>query len=212
MGEKERFDVLENEKIDKEVYYYLENLLKNINIEILGRYEGKLFDLMKRGKLVGWCWETTETAALFMPDDTIIYRANLYLDELKEHYHSFIEFSYEEKQYIFDPCFCMINTRNLYLETFNVDVKGYTSAKEMKEYFLNYVENYPKKEYYSSSSEKFMKKFFGDDYVEKRQKEIVIHDEEDPSAPMYRNGSGYKNIDIENNKINSLTVHYYMGG
>lgn len=82
----------------------------------------------------------------------------------------------------------------------------------MKEYFLNYVENYPKKEYYSSSSEKFMKKFFGDDYVEKRQKEIAIHDEEDPSAPMYRNGSGYKNIDIENNKINSLTVHYYMGG
>lgn len=55
-----------------------------------------------------------------------------------------------------------------------------------------------------------MRDFFGEDLLEKKSKEIVIHDKEDPSAPMYRNGSGYKNINIKGDKIKSLTVHYYM--
>lgn len=215
MSEKQRFEILEKEKIDKNIYYYLEDLLKNTNIEILGKYEGKLFDLMKRGKLEGWCWQTTETAALFMPDDSIVYRGDLYFNKCKTYYHSFIQFNYEKHNYIFDPCLCLINTADLYFEIFNVNIKGQTTAKEIKEYFLNYISNPPKKESYFddeivSATDRFMRKFFGDDYLEQKQKEIVIHDEENPSAPMYRNGSGYKNIDVENNKVKKLTVHYYM--
>ena len=91
MGEKERFDILENEKIDRDIYYYLKNLFEQLNIEILGRYVGNLFDLMKRGKLEGWCWQTTESAALFMQDDTVVYRGNLYFSDYKTYYHSFID-------------------------------------------------------------------------------------------------------------------------
>lgn len=215
MGEKERFDILENEKIDKDIYYYLKNLFEQLNIEILGRYVGNLFDLMKRGKLEGWCWQTTESAALFMQDDTVVYRGNLYFSDHKTYYHSFIEFDYEGKKYVFDPCFCMINTSELYFNTLNVDVKGQVTAKEIKQYFINYINNPPKRENYFSSdivsaTDKYMRKFFGDDYLEEKKKEVVIHDKEDPSAPMYRNGSGYKDIKIDNNKIKSLTVHYYM--
>lgn len=79
---------------------------------------------MKRGKLEGWCWQTTETAALFIPDDTIVYRGNLYLEDYKTYYHSFIEFDYEGEKYVFDQCLCMINTSDLYFNIFNVDVKG----------------------------------------------------------------------------------------
>ena len=204
-----KFEILEQEKIDKNVYYYLENLLSKVNIEILGQYEGKLFDLMKRGKLEGWCWQTTETAALFMPDDVVIYRANLKFAKYDTYYHSFIQFMYEEKDYIFDPCLCMINTADLYLKTFNTEIKGYTSAKEIKEYFLNYISAYPKKENnIITQSDRFMRKFF-ENYIEDKQ-EITVHDKENPYAPMYRNNSGYKDINIENNKIKSLTVHYYM--
>ena len=215
MGEKERFDILEKEKIDKDIYYYLKNLFEQLNIEILGRYVGNLFDLMKRGELEGWCWQTTESAALFMQDDSIVYRGNLYFSDYKTYYHSFIQFDYEGKKYVFDPCLCMINTSDLYFEIFNVDIKGQITAKEIKEFFISYINNPPKKEKYFSSdivtaTDKFMRKFFGDDYLEEKKKEVVIYDKEDPSAPMYRNGSGYKDIKIDNNKIKSLTVHYYM--
>lgn len=215
MNSDERFNTLEQEKIDKEVYYYLQNMFDGLNIEIYGKFEGKLFDLMKKGKLEGWCWQTTESAILFMPDNSIIYRGNLYFNKYKTYYHSFIVFTYGGKDYVFDPCFCMINSADLYFDTFDVDVKGFVTAKEVRDYFINYINNPPERvTYYSKESraacEKFMKKFFGDDYYEKKEKEVVIHDKEDPYAPMYRNGSGYKKINMEDNKIKSLTVHYYM--
>lgn len=212
MGEKERFDILNKEEIDKNVYYYLKNLFEQLKIEILGKHEGKLFDLMKRGLLEGWCWQTTETAALFMPDDDMVYRGNLYFDEYDTYYHGFIVFNYEDKKYVFDPSLGFINSLDLYLDTFNVDIKGKVSAKEIKNYFINFVNNSPKKDY-SNYSDKDMalinmvRELFFDP---NREPEIVIYGKEDPNDPMYRNGSGYKNINIENNKVKSLTVHYYM--
>ena len=38
--------------------------------------------------------------------------------------------------------------------------------------------------------------------------EVVIEDEENPNAPMYRNGVGYK-TELENGKIKRLVAHYY---
>ena len=215
MEQKERFDILKKEKIDIKLYYYLKSFFEHLNIEILGRYKGNLFDLMKSGKLEGWCWQTTESAALFMQDDVLVYRGILYFNDCNTYYHSFIEFEYEDIKYVFDPCLNMINTSDLYFKIFNVDIKGQVTAKEIKEYFINYINNPPKKENYSSSNaiiimDRFMRNYFGDDYLEKKKEEIVIHDKEEPSAPMYRNGSGYKNINIDNNEIKSLTVHYYM--
>ena len=99
-SQKEKFDTLEQETIDKNVYYYLENLFKELIINITGDYEGKLFELMKQDRLESWCWETTEAAALFMPDDTIIYRGDLYFSKYKTYYHSFIKFNYENKYYV----------------------------------------------------------------------------------------------------------------
>lgn len=217
MGEKERVSILEDEKIDKNIYFYLESLFKQLNIEICGRCAGNLFDLMMNGKLEGWCWQTTESAALFMPNDSIVYRGNLYFNDHKPYYHSFIQFDYEGKKYVFDPCLCMINTSDLYFEILKVDVKGQVTAKKIKDFFINYINNSPKKKSFLSSCkvssiERFMKKFFGDDYSLKNANEVVIHDNEDPSAPMYRNGSGYRCVDIDKDKIKSLTVHYYMCG
>ena len=213
MNQKERFEILSNEEIDKEVYLYLKSLLEKLDIEILGKHKGNIIDLMKKGLLEGWCWQTTESAALFMPDNTVVFRANLYFDLNKTYYHSFIKFNYEDNYYIFDPCLCLINTAELYLETFNADIKGYTTSKQIKEYFINYINNPPKKRDYFRGTDninKLMKELFGEETLEESRKEVVIYDKEDPSAPMYRNGSGYKNIELDNNKINSLTVHYYM--
>ena len=217
MDQNERFAILNQEEIDKSIYYYLENLFKEIIIEVTGDYEGKLFELMKCKKLKGWCWETTETAALFMPDDTIVYRGDLYFTKYEVCYHSFIQFNYENTNYVFDPCLCMINTADLYFKVFDVYIKGQTTAKEIKEYFLNFIANPPKKENNFSpeiieAGENFMRKFFGDNYKENKPKEIVVYGEENPSHPMYRNGCGYRDINIEDGKIKKLIVHYYANG
>ena len=77
LTEIERFAEIRMHKVPQEVYNYLKNLFDNLHIEIVGRYEGNLMDLMERGALEGWCWQTTETASLFLPDDSYIERGHL---------------------------------------------------------------------------------------------------------------------------------------
>ena len=82
---------------------------------------------------------------------------------------------------------------------------------------MNYISNPPRKENNFSpeiveESKRFMKHYFGDNYKENKPKEIVIGSDDNPSHPMYRNGCGYKDINIENGKIKSLYVHYYENG
>lgn len=227
MTEKEKFKILREEEITEDVYNYLYDLFDGLNIEIFGDYKGKLFELMKKGRLEGFCWQTTETAALFMPDDVTIYRGNLYFQkynfdfkltlesDYKAYYHGFIGFKYEDKEYIFDPCLGLINSKDLYFNTFNVELKGQTTAKDIKEYFIKYINNPPKSNHYYSiethkAIERFMKNFYSEEALEKVRSEVIVHDKEDPNAPMYRNGSGYRKVEIEDNKVKSLIVHYYM--
>ena len=166
---------------------------------------------MERGLLEGWCWQTTETAALFMPDDTIIYRGNLLFDEYDHYYHSFIGFIYDNKEYIFDPCLGLINSKKLYFNIFDIDLSGSVTARDVKDYFIEYYNNPPKPKHYNGEAEMAMKRFMERYFGEYKQvDQVVIHDKEDPNAPMYRNGSGYRDAEIEDNNIKSLTVHYYM--
>ena len=141
MTEIERFNILNNKDIPIEVWDYLKTLFDGLNIEIIGDYEGKLFEL--------------------------------------------------------------------------IDVKGFVSAGEIKEYFYNYYTNPPKrKTYYSNPEEEerinaFMERIFGK--KENEEYSVEIHDQEDPFAPMYRNGSSYKRVEFdEDKKVKKLTVHYYM--
>ena len=123
--EDEKITILKSEVINKEILIYLQNMFKRLNIEVRNDYKGNLFELMNDGKLRGWCWQSSETAALFMPDDTIVLRGILNFNEKKRIYHGFIEFNYNGKKYIFDPCFGLI-----------VELKGKTTARAVKDYFL----------------------------------------------------------------------------
>ena len=65
--------------------------INNLYIEFLGDYEGSLFELMAVGKLIDWCWQTTESAIVLLNDYDYIERGNLYIDEATpEYYHSWI--------------------------------------------------------------------------------------------------------------------------
>lgn len=206
LTEMERFAKIRMHKAPNEVYEYLKGLFDNLQIEIVGKYEGNLIDLMNKGVLEGWCWQTTETASLFMDDSSYIERGNLKFDLYKLYYHSWIIFKYKGKCYVFDPCLQILCEKSYYDRIFEIQVKGKVTAKEVKEYFINYISNPPKKETNEEVSQ-IMKMLFGEP-SERTKGEVVIEDEENPNAPMYRNGVGYK-TELENGKIKRLVAHYY---
>ncbi len=206
LTEMERFAEIRMHKVPKEVYEYIKSFFDNLHIEIVGKYEGNLMDLMERGVLEGWCWQTTETASLFLPDDSYIERGDLKFASNKLYYHSWINFKYKGKEYIFDPCLQILCEKKYYQKIFEITVKGKVTAKKVKEYFLNYISNPPKKETNEEVSN-IMKMLFGESN-ERTKGEIVIHDEENPNAPMYRNGVGYK-TELKNGQIKKLVAHYY---
>lgn len=207
LSETERFQLIRMHKVPQEVYDYIKKFFDQLHIEIVGMYEGNLFDLMEQGRLEGWCWQTTETASLFLPDDTYIERGDLTFQTGKPYYHSWINFIYNGKEYVFDPCLQILCEKKYYNKIFEISVKGKVSAKKVKEYFINYITNPPKKDENSEASRIF-RMIVGEELLERKKGEVVIEDIENPNAPMYRNGVGYK-TELENGQIKKLIAHYY---
>lgn len=214
LSEEEKFKILRSKIVDSKVVEYLIEKLSNLHIEVLGDYEGNLFELMPIGKLEGWCWQTTESAIVFLNDDDYIERGYLKFDErTPNYYHSWICFKYNNVEYVLDPCLNFLCKKNDYSKIFEINVKGKVSAKEVREELIKQVTT-PKEEDNSESHkafENFMKSFMGDsynDYKEKKKNEVTVHGPEDVNTPLYRNGAGYK-TEISNGKIKKMVVHYY---
>ena len=214
--EEEKFKILRSKKIDAKVIDYLMYKLSDLYIEILGEYEGSLFELMSIEKLESWCWQTTESAIVFLNDDDYIERGNLKLDErTPEYYHSWICFKFNNIEYVLDPCLNLLCQKNDYSEIFEIDVKGKVSAEAVKKELIRQVT--ASKEEDDSAGYKvfqsFMKSCMGesyDSYMEDKKGEVIACGSKDVNAPLYRNDAGYK-TEIANGKIKKLTVHYYTG-
>ena len=214
LSKEEKFKILRSKIVDSKVVEYIIEKLSNLHIEVLGDYEGNLFELMPIGKLEGWCWQTTESAIVFLNDDDYIERGYLKFDErTPNYYHSWICFKYNGVEYVLDPCLNFLCKKNDFSKIFEINVQGKVSAKEVREELIKQVTE-PKEEDNSESHksfENFMKIFMGDsynDYKEKKKNEVTVHGPEDVNTPLYRNGAGYK-TEISNGKIKKMVVHYY---
>ena len=133
LSEEEKFKILRSKIVDLKVVEYLIEKLSNLHIEVLGDYEGNLFELMPIGKLEGWCWQTTESAIVFLNDDDYIERGYLKFDErTPNYYHSWICFKYNGVEYVLDPCLNFLCKKNDYSKIFEINVQGKVSAKEVR--------------------------------------------------------------------------------
>ena len=56
LTKQERFEKIESEKIDIRVYKELKKKFNHLQIEVGGKEEGKLIELMEKRTLQGWCW------------------------------------------------------------------------------------------------------------------------------------------------------------
>ncbi len=215
LTEEEKFKILRSKKIDKKIVEYLISRLSKLHIEVLGNYEGSIFELMPTGQLEGWCWQTTESAIVFFNDDDYIERGNLKFDErTPKYYHSYICFNFNGIEYVLDPCLNFLCQKEDYSKIFEIEVKGKVTAKAVREELIKQVTT-PKEEKDTSEAQKsfetFWKRFLGDSYesyLEKKREEVIVTSLEDVNAPLYRNGAGYK-TELQDGKIKKLTVHYY---
>lgn len=205
-----RFLVLRNNEADSEVYKYLRDILNPLYIEVCGDYEGTVIDLMKRGTLEGWCWQTTNTSIIFFQDEDYISRGNLYFDKEQIYYHSWVCFKYNNQEYVFDPCLNICCKKSLFDKVFEVDVKGIASAKVVREDLIHRIKYPEKKKYYDESSKavKFMSNFLSNSDYHKY--EVTIHGNDDVNTTIYGGIVGYRDLMIENGKIKSLKAHYYL--
>ena len=205
LTEEEIFKVLRSKRINPKVIKYLMDKLNNLHIEVLGEYEGSLFELMPIGKLEGWCWQTTESAIVFLNDEDYIERGYLKLDErTPKYYHSWICFNFDGIEYVLDPCLSFLCKKCDYSKIFENDVKAKVSAKDVREELIRQVTT-PKEDNNSETHkafQSFMKSFIGDSY------DSYMESKKDEETQLYRNGAGYK-TKIEDGKIKKLTVHYY---
>lgn len=210
LTEEEKFKILRSKRIDKKVVEYLIDRLSQLHIEVLGEYEGSLFELMPVGKLEGWCFQTTESAIVFFDDNDYIERGNLKFDERTPmYYHSWICFYFNGTEYVLDPCLSFLCKKDDYSKIFETDAKGKVTAKAVRDELIRQI-NLPKKEDNSEihkSFEIFLKSSLGD-YQESKKEEVIVYGPEDVNAPLYRNGAGYK-TEINGQKIKRMTVHYY---
>lgn len=188
---EERIKYSSSKKADSEVFKYLSSRFNNLTIEYVKTYrtyiKGNILDLMEQGLLDGYCFQTTETACLFLNDDDYIERGYLKFSMDKFYYHSWICFKYNDKEYIFDPCLGLLCEKDLYTKIFETDVKGKVRANEIRDDLIMKI---------ASSNER---------------DEVHIVGNEDVNSPMYRNDTGYK-FEYENGKVKKLTAHYYARG
>jgi len=79
LSQVERFKLIHSAILPEKALLYLIEKLQNLKIEILGDYSGNIIELMNRGLLEGWCWETTESAIMFLESTDYISKFKTYI-------------------------------------------------------------------------------------------------------------------------------------
>lgn len=208
--EHERFQLIHQFDIDSSVLEYIKRRLQNLSIEIGGDYEGNIIELMDKGLLEGWCWQTTESSIVFFDDDDYIERGNLTFSSYKKYWHSWICFTFNNTIWVFDPCLQIIVEKNIYYRIFEInEIAGIVTAKAVKESLI-YKINHREKEK-NDESQSYISCFLSKYISEKQKNETHISGNDDVESPMYRNNTGYT-ATINNGKIKTLIAHYYFNG
>lgn len=128
--------------VNKDVINYISDCLANAFLDISGKYQGYLLDLMKRDGLEGWCIQSTETAIVFFKDFDYIERGYLKLDdENQEYFHSWICFTYNNREYVFDPALNIISNKKDYKDYFKTKRIVKINAIDIKKAIMNKVDN-----------------------------------------------------------------------
>lgn len=213
----EKIEMLKRGMTNTKVLNYLADKFKNLTIEIVDRQVGSIIDLTTNNHLEGWCWQTTETAIMFLNEDDYIERGIMYLfdEDNIEYWHSWICFKFNNTEYVFDPCLNFLCEKRIYTHLFKTDVKGRVTAKQVRDELIFRISEKTSKEELTGSSRKasqLMEEYLGET-LKKKRAETYIDGDNDITSPMFRNSTGYKVEFDDHNppKIRKLIAHLYYG-
>lgn len=210
----EKFNEIYNNFAKDDVFDFLAPNFDNLTIEVTGDYKGNIMHLMSKGYLEGWCFQTTESAIMFLDDNSYIVRGNLKFSNDYFYFHSWIVFNYDNTLYVFDPCLKILVKKEIYDRVFEVEEFAKVSAKSVKDYFIDYVNNYSPKiddNPITKQFTSFIETIIPKEVLDRQRNEIKIGFINDLYHPMCKNGAGYT-PEIKNNKIKKLTAHFYSIG
>ncbi len=179
---------------------YLDLKLRKVKINIAGEYQGYLMDLMRKGLLEGYCFQTTETACLVLDGQSVIQRGNLHGGR-RNYYHAWITLKLLNEEYAFDPCLNIVCKNSEYNDIFQPDIKGFVLAKEV----LNMLQG---KKNSTMTTDFTFKSGLLQGLLSNKVEEIYILGNNDVFSPMYRNNTGYS-LEEEKGKIKKLDAHFY---
>ena len=196
LTEDERINYLRSLHVDNRVRDYLNNLLDNLNIDIMSLCKGKILTLMSQEKLIGWCWQTAETACIFFDgENDFVERGYLFLDPRREDYfHSWISFRYNDGIYVFDPCLNILCKSEDYYRTFCARIVSSIPASTIRGELINKI-----RESHGNDSRVPCNDNF----------EYLIDGTNDINDAFFRGKRGYIPDLTEDNKNLLLTAHFY---
>ena len=201
----ERMTSLKNAPQD--VLEYLINILKNIEIKIGGCAKENAVVLINSDRLVGWCWQSSETIALMLKDTDYVERGVLYLPEEgnRPYFHSWTCFEFNGKEYVLDPALNILCLRDKYFQRYNIELSAVLPAKEVKDKLLYEITHKKEREL------DWFDEFLSDEYKEKLKEETFIKGSQNVLDPFYISNIGYI-ANISDGKIESVSAHYYYPG
>ena len=201
----ERMTSLKNAPQD--VLEYLINILKNIEIKIGGCAKENAVDLINSDRLVGWCWQSSETIALMLKDTDYVERGVLYLPEEgnRPYFHSWTSFEFNNKEYVLDPALNILCLKEKYFKHYNIELSAVIPAKEVKDKLI-----------YEIKHKKQRKPSWMDEYLCEETKEVLYNEtlikgSQNLFDPFYISNIGYI-ANISDGKIESVSAHYYYPG
>lgn len=210
LSEDERFELLWQLPMDKAVFNYIESRLQNLTIEIGDGVFGNPIDLMIRGKLMGWCWQTTESAIVFFENNDCIERGYLTFGNRKEYWHSWMVIKFNYKYWVFDPCLRILVEKDVYYHVFEIaEVAGTVTAKDVRNELIYRIQQNTPKSFSPPSSFSMMSLMYK--VLNKYRNETHIDGDNDVKTNMYRNNTGYT-ATISMGRIKTLIAHYYYDG
>lgn len=206
--ERDRIELLRQVKVQKEVMDYLKDCFKNFRISLYEYdFEQEFMDAMKRGMLIGWCWQTTESAIVFFKDEDYIERGALKFSTTRNYWHSWICFEFKNKIFVFDPCLQIIVEKEQYYHVFEISqIIRRVTAKSVKDDLVDKIQN--KGWELIKENGEFVLKLIASKNSLNEEYETKIWGNNNANSPMYLNNTGYV-ATIENNRIIKLIAFYY---
>ena len=142
------------------VLRYVKFRIRKLEINI-AKYSDSAFDFIKKGKLEGCCWQSTTFLVVYFKKTDFIVRGNLKnVGNHSNYEHSWIEFKFFCKEFVFDPCFSKISEKQEYYEEYLVEEKVRIPVSQVKKDFQKILKESQETENYIEGTNNIEDTFF----------------------------------------------------